>query len=257
MVTSVHLADVRPSTGLRLLRTRLTPDEIPGLRYAKSVIAAPLGPRLLPSPRPGRVGLIAAWEDDGALDRFLASHPVAEALAGGYRVRLEPVRVVGAWPELGDLLPAAAADGVPNRPAAVLTLGRLRLRRGLAFLRASARAERDALRSPGLLLAAGLAHPPRIVATFSLWSDVTPMRAYVEQHGGGHRQATTEHAARPFHSQSAFIRFRPYDETGNWHPQAPDRAAHKRMLTLWPRIRRPDLTRKLRGSSEVPGTRMT
>lgn len=230
MVTSVHLADVQPSTTFHLLRTRLTPDEVPGLRYAETLIAAPLSPHLLPAPRPGRVGLIAAWENDGALDSFLASHPVAETLAGGYRVRLEPVRVVGAWPELGELLPAVTGPGqaadtadspgvaVPDGPAAVLTLGRLRLRRGPAFLRASARAEGAALHSPGLLLATGLAHPPRIVVTFSLWSDIAPMRTYVEQHGTGHRNATTEHAARPFHSQSAFIRFRPYDETGDWHP---------------------------------------
>ena len=212
-------------TALHLLRTRLTADEVPGLRYAESLIAAPLSSHLLPAPRPGRIGLIAAWEDDSALDRFLASHAVAEALAGGYRVRLEPVRVVGAWPELGELPPAAAGNGqvdspqvgVPDGPAAVLTLGRLRLRRGPAFLRASARAEADALRSPGLLLATGLAHPPRTVVTFSLWSDIALMRAYVEQRGAGHRDATTKHAARPFHSQSAFIRFRPYDESGNWH----------------------------------------
>jgi hypothetical protein len=44
------------------------------------------------------------------------------------------------------------------------------------------------------------------------------MRAYVERRSGGHDQATTQHATRPFHSQSAFIRFRPYDESGDWHP---------------------------------------
>ncbi len=138
---------------------------------------------------------------------------------------------MGAWPELGELSPATGANGgrapgAANSPAtgtgdgptAVLTIGRLRLLRGPAFLRASAAAERDALRSSGLQLATGLAHPPRIVATFSLWSDVASMRAYVEQHGGGHRDATTSHAARPFHRESAFIRFRPYDEAGTWHP---------------------------------------
>ena len=228
MVTSVHLADVAPLTALRLLRTRLTDRDVPGLRYAQSLSAAPLSPHFLPAPRPGRAGLIAAWEDDAALDRFLASHPVAEAFAGGYLVRLAPIRIVGAWPELGELPFAAAGNGsrpadaqdpaLPSGPAAVLTLGRLRLLRGAAFLRASARAERDVLRSPGLQLATGLAHPPRIFATFSLWSDVSSMRDYVEQHDGGHRGATSEHAANAFHSQSAFIRFRPYDESGSWHP---------------------------------------
>jgi hypothetical protein len=231
MVTSVHLADVRSSSALRLLGTRLSSDNVAGLRYAQTVIAAPIGAHLLPAPKPGRVGLIAAWEDDAALNCFLASHPVAEALAAGYRVRLEPIRVVGTWPELGEIPVAVnrqrpdSASAIdhpgavnPDGPAAVLTLGRLRFLRGPAFLRASARAERDALDSQGLQLATGLAHPPNIVATFSIWSDITSMRAYVERHGGGHRGATTEHSTRPFHHQSAFIRFRPYDESGSWHP---------------------------------------
>lgn len=231
MVTSVHLADVQPSTALRLFRSHLSPGDVPGLRYGIAVTAAPLGAHLLPTPRPGRAGLIAAWDDDTALDGFLTSHPMAEPLAGGYHVRLEPIRIVGARPELGELPLTATRNGgdVPratnsigsNRehgPAAVLTLGRLRLLRGAAFLRASARAERDVLRSPGLRLATGLARPPRIVATFSLWNDIAAMRAYVEQNDGGHRHAMTAHTARPFHHQSAFIRFRPYDETGTWHP---------------------------------------
>ncbi len=93
MIASVHLADVGPRAVPRLLRTHLEPRNLPGLRYAEMTIAAPMSGRLPPSPQPGRMGLIAAWEDDGALDHFLAQHPAARRLAGGWHVRLEPVRV--------------------------------------------------------------------------------------------------------------------------------------------------------------------
>ena len=216
MVTSVHLADIGPAAALRLLRRPPAVGEVPGLTYAETLALAPLGPALLPKPKPGRVGLVAAWTDDAALDAFLADHPTAAALQGGYGARLEPVRVVGAWPEIGDLprQERPAGDG----PVAVLTLGRLRLRRALAFLRASAKAERDALASPALLLATGLARPPRLVATFSIWRDVPTMRDYVGRADGGHRGATSTHAAVPFHHASAFIRFRLREQTGAWEP---------------------------------------
>ena len=157
-----------------------------------------------------------------SLDRFQARHPAAAALAGGYRVRLKPVRIFGAWPQLGDLgiEQAGGERRAGGGPVAVLTLGRLRLRRAGAFLRASARAEADALSSPALMLATALARPPRLVATFSVWRDVAPMREYVERAAGGHRRATTLHAARPFHHQSAFIRFEPYDQAGAWEAPA-------------------------------------
>lgn len=201
------------------------------MRYAETMALAPLSSRLLPSPSRGSVGLIAAWDDDAALDAFLAEHPTAAALASGYRTRLHPTRVVGAWPQLPDL----PRHEQPQRegPVAVLTLGHLRLQRTAAFLRASARAEADALASPALLLATALARPPRLVATFSVWRDIASMRNYVGQFAGGHRHATASHAARPFHRRSAFIRFEPYDETGTWetpnlaHHQAVDPTAHE------------------------------
>jgi hypothetical protein len=60
----------------------------------------------------------------------------------------------------------------------------------------------------------GIARPPSFVCTFSVWSDIAAMRAYVER--GAHRTAIEAHARRPFHRASAFLRFRPYDERGTW-----------------------------------------
>lgn len=216
MIASVHLADVSKREAVRLLRTKLDPAEVLGLRYAEITIAAPLSGRLLPRPNPGRVGLIAAWDDDRAIEAFLASHPLAEQLAHGWHVRLQPTRIFGAWPQLrGFLANEEPMDGA--EPAAVLTLGRLRASQAIRFLRASAAAEGLAVRDPALLASTGLARPPALLATFSLWRSTAAMRAYAHGDGGpGHLAAIQAHAARPFHHESAFMRFRPYRTEGTW-----------------------------------------
>ena len=215
MILSVHLADVGVRAAPALLRRRPDPARVPGLRYAETVLAAPLGGGLLPRPQPGRVGLIAAWDDDAALDGFVAGHhPVARGLADGWRVRLEPLRTSGAWPALPEL------DGrvVPvddDEPVAVLTLGRLRLARVLTFLRTSAAAEAQAVGDPAVTFSTGLARPPRLVSTFSLWRSAGEMRAYAYGASGpSHRAAIDAHRARAFHHESAFARFRPYAAGG-------------------------------------------
>jgi heme-degrading monooxygenase HmoA len=216
VIASVHIADVGKPAALRLLRTKLNPAEALGLRYAKVTIAAPLGPRLLPRPNLGRVGLIAVWDSDQAVDDFLASHSLAEQLTDGWHVRLQPTRIFGAWPQLPRLLTSEEPMD-DAEPAAVLTLGRLRLSQAGRFLRASAAAEGLAVRNSALLASTGLAGPPALVATFSLWRSTAAMRAYVcgDSHPA-HREAVRDHAARPFHHESAFLRFRPYRAEGTW-----------------------------------------
>jgi hypothetical protein len=109
-----------------------------------------------------------------------------------------------------------------DEPAAVLTIGRLRLTQTVRFLRASAAAERLAVDDPALLASTGLARPPGLVATFSLWRSVAAMRAYAS--GGNdpaHLAAVRAHAARPFHHEAAFLRFRPYRAEGTWDGREP------------------------------------
>jgi hypothetical protein len=216
VIVSLHLADVGKPAALRLLRAKLEPGQVRGLRYAQITSAVQLGGALLPRPRPGRVGLIAAWDGDSAVEEFLGGHALAARLAHGWRVRLRPTHVFGAWRQLPELV----GDDTPMddaEPAAVLTLGRLRLSQTARFLRASAAAEELALRDPAVLAATGLARPPALVATFSLWRSVAAMRAYARgEHEAAHRAAVQAHSARPFHHESAFVRFRPYAAEGNW-----------------------------------------
>jgi hypothetical protein len=219
VIVSVHIADV----GLRATRATLRAPlaDVPGLHYAETTIVAPLRSGGLPSPQLGRAGLIAAWDDDAAFERFLGEHPVAQRLAGGWHVRLEPLRASGAWSGLPDL-PAEERPVSDDEPVAVLTLGRPRLNRLASFLRTSARAERQAVADPALLASTGLARPPRLVATFSLWRTAAGMREYAYgDAGAGHPRALRANAARPFHHESMFARFRPYAAQGSWDGRDP------------------------------------
>ncbi len=216
MVVTVQLADVGARSAPGFLRRKPNPGDVDGLLYAEPVAAAPLSGHFLPRPEPGRVGLIAAWEDDGAFGAFDAEHPLARRLANGWQVRLQPLHVYGAWSQLPGL-PSGEITVGENDPVAVLTIGRLRLRRVRPFLRASAAAEGEAVANPAMLASTGLARPPRLVSTFSIWRNVGAMREYARGHGdGAHSTATRAHRQNSFHHESAFIRFRPYASRGEW-----------------------------------------
>lgn len=220
MVVTVDIVELGARRGIGTLARPPRPDQIPGMRHAETVFTAPMSPRLLPLPDLGTVGLIAAWEDDAARDRFEDSHPLAERLAGGWHVRLEPLRISGAWPEVPDLLdgsrPVEEAE-----PVVVLTIGRTKPWRLPPFLRAAAAAEADALDAPGLLAKTGFGRLPRLVSTFTVWRSAVEMRDFSYRAGGPHQAAIGADRAHPFHFSSAFIRFRPYASTGSWDGNDP------------------------------------
>ncbi|TJZ42806.1 spheroidene monooxygenase [Streptomyces piniterrae] len=239
MIVSVHLADIGARAALAALRDRPHPGNTPGLRYAETTITGGIAAGL-PKVRLGRAALIAAWEDDAALDRFLAEDPTARRLARGWHVRLQPLRVSGSWsPMPVDIAPAAALDD-EDGPVAVLTLGRLRLRRAVPFLRANSRASGQAAADPSMVASIALARPPRFVATFSIWRSESAMSRYAygtaqprqrgvatrhESAGNQHKQVIKQHQADPFHHEAAFVRFRPYASQGTLDGREPVAAA--------------------------------
>jgi hypothetical protein len=220
VIVSVHIAVVRPREAAEVLLRQPRPGRVPGLTYAETTTIAPLGEPLLPPRRLGPVGMIAAWNSDEALDEFFRSHPVGRHLAAGWQVRLEPLRVSGAWAGMPGL-PARALPVDDEEPVGILTLGRLRLLRTAAFRRSAGRAEAAALDSPALLAGTGLARLPRLVATFTLWRSSAEMRHYAYEQGAAHQDAVGADRIRPFHHESAFVRFRPYASQGSWDGRDP------------------------------------
>jgi hypothetical protein len=212
VLASVHIADIGPRAALTLMAKGPARVTAPGLRHANLGLAAPLGGGLRPKPDLGRVALVAMWDDDQAVDRFLAEAPIARVLAGGWHTRLQPLRAFGSWPGLADDLPRSRAVESEG-PVAVLTLGRLRLPRLVPFLQASAKAEARVLTAPGLIWATGLARPP-FVATCSLWQSAEASTSYAYS-PGDHDAAIATGRAKPFHHQEAFVRFRPYASAGH------------------------------------------
>lgn len=215
MIVSVHLADLGVRRSLALARPGAPAVKAPGLRYAELAGLAPLASTTPPFP-PRGVALIASWDDDAALDAFLASHPLAAKLSGGWHVRLEPTRIVGAWPEMPEL-PTEEIPMEPDEPAVVLTLGRPRLPRFIRFMRTSRPAEKLAVGHPAFVAGTALARLPRFVSTFSIWRTVSEMRDYaLGRPDKRHFNAIREDRRKTFHHQEAFVRFRPYASDGQW-----------------------------------------
>jgi hypothetical protein len=216
---SAHIADAGARRAITALRSRPDPATIDGLRYAETWLTSPLRTGLMPSLKVGGVALIAAWDDDESLDRFL-SHPLARPYERGWRARFEPVRTVGAWPALPDL--PRQEQPTDDQPVAVLTMARLRLRRAGAFATAAAPAEREALHHPAFLEGLSLMRPPNLISTFSLWRNAREMRQYtVGSYPGGHSQAMRKHEERVFHHETVFVRLRPYAVEGEWNGRNP------------------------------------
>jgi hypothetical protein len=212
-IVSVHLADIGARRTLELQARTPKAGRVAGLRHADVGITAPLTETILPKPTLGRAGLIAFWDDRASLDAFLAEHPVAATLAGGWHAVLVPVRVHGAWPGLDEGLPRSRRVE-PEGPAIVLTMGRLRVSQTVRFLKTSAKAEAGVLAAPGVRWATGLARPP-FFATISAWESDAALSAYAygpDQRA--HDGALDQERARPFHRRSAFVRLRALSISG-------------------------------------------
>ncbi len=110
MLASIHVADLGPRRTLPLIAKSPSRISAPGLRNANLALAARLGGPLPTKTDIGRIALLAMWDDDAALDHFLAVAPLAHTLAGGWYVRLEPLRAHGSWPGLPDDVSQATAS---------------------------------------------------------------------------------------------------------------------------------------------------
>jgi hypothetical protein len=206
-VTGIATLDIADVGFPRALRTSLR-EGTPGLRHADAGLAAPLGAGRLPRPMVGRVGVIGFWDDEVAA----AARPTASL--GGLHAVLEPLRIHGSWPGVPEDL-SRSRQAHHEGPAVVLTLARFRFPRAPAFFRTSLLAEQPLREAAGLRWATGLAKPP-FVATASIWESTEAILDYAYgPEGSGHADAISANRARPFHHQSAFIRFRPLRLAGS------------------------------------------
>ena len=202
MIVSVHIADAglprTPSPSCDRPRARRASR---ACAYAETTVirrrSAAADCRL-----PGSASaMIAAWDDDDALEDFCRrATRWPRLLAGGWQARLEPLRVYGAWPAMPGLPERqrprrgrGAGGGPDPRPAAAAPPAALPAQR-----RPRRRGGRR--RTRRLLASIGLARPPRLVSTFSLWRSAAEMRDYADaRRRGAHmrRRASRPRAPLP------------------------------------------------------------
>ncbi|CAN5586376.1 hypothetical protein BH10ACT7_BH10ACT7_15220 [soil metagenome] len=207
---------------LRAAAALLRPPRAPGLEHIEVLAGMTLGAAVV-SPRRmqlRRAAVFARWDDEAALDDFLAQHPFGRALNRGWHVRLEFVR---RWGEVRELaaLPESAGCLEPDEPVVAVTLARLRLPEVARFIRWGRPVERQIRDHPESTLAAAGIRPPRTVSTFSIWTSTRAMTGMVFGREDGvaaqrHVEAMTERDRRDFHHEFTTLRFRPLSEHGWW-----------------------------------------
>ena len=187
----------------------------PGLRFVK-VLGSGRGGGFGVSPSASIQGLFCAFDDDASADAFLAASGPFEAWRRRARehfsVKLRACSSRGSWSgKRFELAAGPPRDG----PIAALTRASIRPARALRFWRMEPAAERDLEVAHGCLIAAGVGEAPLLrQATFSVWESVAAMDAYART--GAHLAAIRASAAGAFFSESAFVRFVPYDARGTW-----------------------------------------
>jgi hypothetical protein len=221
-VFSFHLANCGIITTLSALVHPPKSSKIPGLKHAECMIPMALGrPVALPSRyRPRQIALFARWDNETAIDRFLATSALGVALATGWHVRMEFLRRWGRISELDDL-PMAAGDHDERRPVIAVTLARLKLSQAVRFIRWGKPVEKQVRDNAATTISLAAMRPMRTLSTFSIWNTQKAMTDMVHGRSNGpfanrHAKAMQERNRKDFHHEFTTLRFRPISEHGTW-----------------------------------------
>jgi hypothetical protein len=166
-----------------------------------------------------RWALFAVWDDEAALDAFLAESPIAarwtELARESWHVRLRTVRAHGAWGGANPLT-AVAPQTPDDQPIAILTRAAIRPARLLRFYRAIEPPATQLGRSPGLLASVGVGEwPVARQATFSLWRSLADAQEFAYR-SRAHMDVILRTRAEDWYSEELFARFEPYGSAGSW-----------------------------------------
>lgn len=224
-IASFHLVRERrwrsPVAMARLGTDRIRLPRVDGLRFWR-LLGTGRGDDTGPSADPRRTALFAVWDDEPALDAFLAGSPLArrwERADESWHVRLRGLGGHGSWRGVDPL--ADLAPGDPGGPVAVITRADVRPGAWRAFRSAGAPVSRELRAADGLLAVVGIGEAPLgRLGTFSLWRSVADMRAFAAG-APEHRGVVRRTRAERWYGEELFARFEPYGSSGSWEGRDP------------------------------------
>ena len=208
------------------LKTILNPPKatnIPGMVHAECMTAMTLGSGIFSASRMRLRQLIvfAQWENEEALNHFLAKNKLGKTLAKGWHTRLQFMRQWGSISHFK--IPSEAAElNNANAPVVAVTLARMKLPEVPRFIRWGRPVEKLVRDHPGTTLALASIRLPRTVSTFSIWKTQKEMTDMVHGHSAvplpkRHSNAMKERTRKDFHFEFTTLRFKPISEAGEWN----------------------------------------
>lgn len=167
--------------------------------------------------------MVACWEDEAALDRFLSEDSIGQVFATGWCARLELVRAVGVFPGLDDDMVQEAGTKARDMtgPSVAFTMGTAYLKTAVPFLRVNNGLERQFLKTESGLWGTAMTNlPQRFVATISIWESLDAASDYMKT--GAHGAAVKDHfdpekdpTGHTFVTGGGFLGFRPLSVSGS------------------------------------------
>lgn len=171
---------------------------------------------------PRRTAMFLVWDDESALDRFLAEHRIAARWRRAeehWTVRLRSLGGHGTWRGFDPLdgLEPGTADG----PVAIITRADVRRRSWKEFGAASKVVDDELHRAAGLIDVVGIGEAPvGRLATFSLWETLAAARAFAYTMPD-HVEVVRQTRDGDWYAEEMFARFEPYASTGTWNGRDP------------------------------------
>lgn len=221
MLFTAHFFDTSPLTAAR--RAEPAAGETPGLLAANTAVCAPFT-HGLPKPQLGREAMLACWENDEAIDRFLNDDPFGQIAATGWHARLELVRAVGIFPGLPDVDLSVVAGHKERSmvgPSVAFTLGTAYLKTAPQFLKVNKGLERQFLETSDTIWGTAMTNlRTRFVATLTFWESLDAATNYMKT--GAHGAAIRDHydpekdpTGHAFVTGGGFLGFRPLSMSGS------------------------------------------
>ncbi len=222
-VFTYHLVKTSYITAWKAMLFPLKPKNISGLIHAESMISMTLGsPVFSPSRMLVRqMVLFAQWENEQAVDQFLAQHHLGRKLAKGWHTRLKFMRQWGKVSAFEISDETLEYENL-NTPVVAVTIARMKLLQVPRFIRWGRPVEKLVRDHPGTTFSLASIRLPQTVSTFSIWKSQKEMTDMVHGHSAvpqpkRHINAMKERERKDFHFEFTTLRFKPVSEYGKWN----------------------------------------